>query len=268
MHFGATLRLLRTDCGFSLRELAFRVGVSNAYLSRVENGHDRTPTADRLVAIARALGLPSVRILELAEGVRGVTQGYLGRVPAARELLLELERRQLTDVDFARIKRFVEREFPLPAPSVGTKLLELLAPERLILELSCTDLDDAIDMASTRLGGGAGLPAVALGEAIRRRERECPSALGGGLAVPHAVIAGARASAALVTLKNPLGTETPDGRPLRACIVHVHPGGPGHAALLLDLARHAEELWVDELCRASLSTSPDREREVLRVCGR
>lgn len=43
MHLGATLRLLRTDAGLSLRDLARRIGVSSAYLSRVENGVDAPP---------------------------------------------------------------------------------------------------------------------------------------------------------------------------------------------------------------------------------
>ena len=44
LNLGATLRLLRVEAGLSLRELAARVGVSTAYLSRVENGHDAAPT--------------------------------------------------------------------------------------------------------------------------------------------------------------------------------------------------------------------------------
>ena len=59
MHFGAALRLLRVDAGISLRGLAEEVGVSSAYLSRVENGHDAPPTADRLVALAEAIGIPA-----------------------------------------------------------------------------------------------------------------------------------------------------------------------------------------------------------------
>ena len=55
MHFGAALRLLRVDAGVTLRALAERVGVSSAYLSRVENGHDAVPTPDRLADIAAAL---------------------------------------------------------------------------------------------------------------------------------------------------------------------------------------------------------------------
>jgi len=267
MHFGATLRLLRTEGGLSLRELAERVGVSNAYLSRVENGHDRAPTPDRLLAIARALGLPAARLLELAEGLHGVAERYLGQVPAARELVFELERRALTDVDFARIKRFVEREFPLPAPTPrASELRALLTPERLVLELGCSDLADVIDVASTRLASSAGVPATLLGQAIAKRERECPSALGAGLAVPHALVAGARPAAALITLKAPLAADTPDGQPLRMCLVHVHPGGPAHVDLLLDLAHLAEDDFVLRVCRA-VRASADAS-EILRLFER
>ena len=69
MHFGATLRLLRIEAGLGLRELAQRVGVSSAYLSRVENGHDAPPTPDRLATIARILGLSPSVLLELGQRV-------------------------------------------------------------------------------------------------------------------------------------------------------------------------------------------------------
>src|SRR5262245_42662108 len=112
MHFGATLRLLRIDAGLSLRELAQRVGVSSAYLSRVENGQDGVPTADRLAAIARALGVPTALLLELGHQVGSFVSSYLERVPAASVLFLEVARRNLSAVQVARIKAFVDAEFP------------------------------------------------------------------------------------------------------------------------------------------------------------
>ena len=48
------MRRLREGRGWSLRELARRVGVSNAYLCQLETGAAETPSFDAAVAIARA----------------------------------------------------------------------------------------------------------------------------------------------------------------------------------------------------------------------
>lgn len=242
MHFGATLRLLRVDAGFTLRDLAERVGVSNAYLSRVENGHDAPPTPDRLVALARAFGLAPTLLFELADRLPPVTADYFEAVPAARELMLDLVRRKLTAVDVARIRAFVANEFPDDAlaqrASLAAKLLEA---RRVIVGLACSDLEDVVDMAATRLLAKESAHSVdGLAQAILARERSCSTALGSGLAVPHAVVRGIEPRAVVVTLRSPLAVDTPDGVPLSLVVVHVHPGGPAHTSVLVQLARLAE----------------------------
>lgn len=114
MHFGATLRLLRVDAGLTLRALARRIGVSSAYLSRVENGHDPAPTPDRLIAIADALGLPRAVMVELAQQAGPAVAGYLDRVPEASTFFLDIARRDFRGPQIARIKAFIDAEFPKP----------------------------------------------------------------------------------------------------------------------------------------------------------
>src|SRR6185503_8511135 len=96
MHFGATLRLLRVDAGISLRGLAERIGVSSAYLSRVENGHDAPPTPDRLVALAKELGVAPASLVGLTDRPSPTVSEYVARVPAASALFFEIARRDLT----------------------------------------------------------------------------------------------------------------------------------------------------------------------------
>jgi len=84
-HFGATLRMLRIDAGLGLGELAARIGVSSAYLSRVEHGHDPVPTHDRVIAIAQALELPPIVLLEIAQGA-GADEA---RIPRLKQLFVE-----------------------------------------------------------------------------------------------------------------------------------------------------------------------------------
>ncbi|AUX41430.1 transcriptional regulator [Sorangium cellulosum] len=253
--FGAALRLLRVEAGLSLRALAQRIGVSSAYLSRVEHGHDAIPTPDRLTAIASALGLPPALLLELGHQVEPLVARYLERVPAANALFLDIARRRLTGPQLARVKAFIDAEFPPCAPfgaASAQRLSALLTPERIVLHLSCAHLEDVIDVAASRLAppGGA-IAASALAQEILRRERESPTALGNGVAVPHAILPGACPAAVLATLVEPLAVPTPGGAPLRLIAVIVSgEGGRAHLELLAQVARLAIHDAADALCAA------------------
>jgi PTS system nitrogen regulatory IIA component len=252
--FGATLRLLRLDAGLSVRALAERVGVSGAYLSRVENGHDGVPTPDRLAAIAGALGLPETVLVQLADQVGPFVARYVRRVPAAASLFLEIARRDLGDAQLAAVRELVSRRFPAasaaPAPRT-VPLGALLSTNRVVVQLSCEDLEDAIDVAAARLARHAGARARLLAARILAREREASTAVGNGFGVPHALIPGAPLEAALVTLAQPLPAPTPDGRPLRVLVVLVGAGGgPPFLDVLAQVARLARSDSAEALCRA------------------
>jgi hypothetical protein len=68
---GGFLRAKRTAQGVGLRELARNVGISPAYLSKIETGQFPPPAEDKLVAIAEQLNLNS-----------DVLMAQAGRVPA------------------------------------------------------------------------------------------------------------------------------------------------------------------------------------------
>ncbi|MCY1036832.1 PTS sugar transporter subunit IIA [Corallococcus sp. BB11-1] len=252
MHLGATLRLLRVDAGLSLRDLARRIGVSSAYLSRVEHGVDAPPTQERLTAIARELDVPPALLMDVANRVSPYVAGYLEDVPAAGTLLLDIARRKLTGAQLARVRAFLDAEFPLreargdePVPALGL----LLNPERVVVQLSCGDYEDALDVAAGRLASALpGLDAAALAQGLRQREGETPSQVGSGVAVPHAFVSGAAPVAALVTLARPLKTDAPDGQPLRLVVALVD-GHRGRARLmrLAHVARLAGRGLADRL---------------------
>lgn len=253
MHFGATLRLLRVDAGLSLRALAEGIGVSSAYLSRVENGHDAPPTPDRLVAIANALGFSPALLVGLADRVSPFVSDYLARVPTAGALFFEIARRELTTAQLARVHAFIDEEFPVherstqAAPRVGP----LIARGGVVTEMTCSQLDDVLDIASARLARATGSSAAQLSRALRHREQDASTAIGAGVAVPHAIVDGVEPAAVLVTLKRPLAFPTPDGLPLRVCIGVVHP--PEHSrllALLAHIAGLARDDFADQLCGA------------------
>ncbi len=222
MRFGAALRLLRTDAGVSLRALAQQIGVSSAYLSRVENGHDPVPTPDRLVAIADALKLPAPVLVQLANKVSPFVASYLERVPAAAALFAEIARRDLTGPQLARVRAFMDAEFPADAPhgqAAPPRLSSLLTAERVVLRLSCNDLEDALDVAAARLSVDGKHDAAQVARALGRREQSGSTALGEAVAVPHAVVPGVEPRAAIITLAKPLKSATPDDLPLKLLVV-------------------------------------------------
>ncbi len=240
-HFGATLRMLRVDAGVGLGELAARIGVSSAYLSRVEHGHDPVPTPDRVIAIARALELPPIVLLEIAQGAGAALASYLERVPEASSLFLEMAARELGAAEIARIKAFMDRTLPARGANRRrpTRLAELLAPDRVIVRAVCSDIDDLVSVASTRLAADRA-EGRSLAARLLEREDTASSAMGAGVVAPHAIVAGQPSRAVLVTLARPMKARTPDGQPIQTAIVLVEPAADrAHLERLAHIARLA-----------------------------
>ncbi len=218
---GATLRLLRLESGLSLRDLARRLGVSSAYLSRIENGLDAPPTPPRLEAMARELGVAPTLLLELAHRVSPLLVDYMASEPNAGSLFLEIAHRRFDRHELAEIRAMIEKRFPSRRRSVvaSGRLSELLTTDRVVVQLRCTDLDDVFDVAVERLASGTSIDPGTVTEALRRREAVVSSMIGRGIAVPSAYVEGATPAAALVTLARPLRHTSPDGEALRLVIV-------------------------------------------------
>jgi nitrogen PTS system EIIA component len=252
MHFGSSLRLLRVDAGFSVRELARRIGVSGAYLSRVENGYDAPPTPDRLIAVAEVLGVSPSALLEIARQTGPAVEAYLQRVPAAGSLFLEVARRDLNTADVARVKAFLDREFPAPRRARPASLVSRLSPDRVVTGFIGSTLRDLAEVAATRLTDVRGPSAHDLVEAVLRREDEASSCVGGGFVMPHAIVPGSADVAVLVTMARPLPIESPDGEPVRVGVVVISSAaGERHLDTLGRVARLASYDIAAELCAAS-----------------
>ncbi|WP_342377938.1 helix-turn-helix domain-containing protein [Myxococcus stipitatus] len=236
MHLGATLRLLRVDAGLSLRDLARRIGVSSAYLSRVENGVDAPPTVERLTAIARELDVPPALLMDVANRVSPYVAEYLEDVPGSGTLFLELARRRLTGAQLARVRDFLDAEFPVRGGAHGDApvpaLAPLLAPERVMLQVSCGGWEDVVDVVAGRLAAALpGVDAARLVEGLSQLDGLSSCSVGGGVAVPHVFLPGVPSVVALVTLAKGLRVDTPDGRPLRLVVAAVD-GERGRARLI------------------------------------
>lgn len=251
MQFGSTLRLLRVDAGLSLRALARQVGVSGAYLSRVENGRDPAPTPDRLEAIADALDLPPDRLVELAHQTAPALTSYIDRVPAAGAFFLEVARRGLDADQIRWLRQLLEEKIPAGADgggAVSMRLSELIG-ERMALQSRCSDMDEVIAVAAALCARDR--PAASLAARIKEREATSSTVIGGGVAVPHAVIPGVPAAAALVTLAEPLDLGEPgdsNATPIALAVVLVSGGtGREHLERLASVARIARHGGAREL---------------------
>lgn len=222
MHFGATLRLLRLESGLGLRDLARRLNVSGAYLSRVENGLDSVPTPARLEAIAGALQIPAPLLFDLAHRVSPLVVDYVDAVPEAGTLMLEIAHRRLGAAELALLRDFLDTRFPSKdarASHAAPGVSELLTPARVILRFSGSSIDDVIDVAVGRLDTETTQNRYAIAAELKRREREVSSAIGGGVAVLCANTAGETPAAVVVTLAQPLLSDTPDQQGLRLVFV-------------------------------------------------
>lgn len=248
MHFGATLRLIRMNAGVPLRELARRIGVSGAYISRVEHGLDPIPSPDRLVSIARALGLPPATLIELTNRVSPLVGAYLEREPMAHSLFYEIARRQLSPAQLGAIHEFIEATFPLDEgqdprdlrPRVGRYLDE----DSIVLGIEAEELGDVFDIAATRIAPSlsglnlCGPSPRELSELLREREEQAPTAIGGGYGIPHAIVSAPRSAIGLVSLAQPLPVAGVDGEPLDLLFIVAFGEEPVDRLLLLaELAR-------------------------------
>lgn len=230
---GATLRLLRVDAGISLRDLARRIGVSNAYLSRVEHGLDAPPTAERLSAIARELDIPLTLLLDVGQRVSPFLASYLDEVPEAGTLFLEIARRGLGPDQLARVRAFIDAEMPARTSARGLfggggrvervddGLAPLLANERVVLGLDCAHIGDALDVAASRLSRAAGCSAHDLALRLRRSEEDASGSIGHGLLLARAFAPCPAPLAAIVVLGRPIAGPPPGAASIRAVVVLV-----------------------------------------------
>ena len=84
--FGDALRELREglrqeDARFSLRQVAQRVGIEPAYLSKIERGHAAPPSEATTVRLARELGVDADVLLAMAGKVSGDLQEIIRKRP-------------------------------------------------------------------------------------------------------------------------------------------------------------------------------------------
>lgn len=110
--FGETIREMREAQGMGLRTAAERLGISPAYLSRVERGKERPPRPDLVKRMATLLGGDPDLLFRLAESTDPDLAEYIHRIPNVPEFLRTAREMELTSEDFEALIEEVRRRRP------------------------------------------------------------------------------------------------------------------------------------------------------------
>lgn len=247
-HIGTALRRLRLESGISLRDLAQRVGVSSAYISRIEHGMDASPTAERLEAFAEALAVPPEALLEAGQRIGTLMDRQVAQQPMLGPLLLQLAQLDLSDQQIADVGAYLQRHYGRPdldTPLVDApRLSPLLRDASMILALSTNDLEDAFDLGWMRLLDAFDDQHVDALEAQRPQQFDADAlTLGGGLAVWIGTSPTRQDALSFVRLSQPIATST-DGIEILMLVALAEP-----AVRRNQMLAHLARLQLRGLCR-------------------
>jgi mannitol/fructose-specific phosphotransferase system IIA component (Ntr-type) len=146
------------------------------------------------------------------------------------------------------------------------KIRELLTADLVIADLDVEAHEDVIGTLAMRLA--ARHPAIdgaALADALRARERQMSTAVGEGVAVPHARIAGIdRTIAAFGRSRRGVAWDAPDGLP--AHFVFALAGPADAPSDYLKVLSHASRLLSEPRCRARLRDAGDAADLLAVLC--
>jgi transcriptional regulator with XRE-family HTH domain len=85
--FGETIRDLRVAQDLGLRETATKVGISAAYLSRIERGKERPPRPEVVKELAKVMAADPDVLFRLSSSTDPEVVGYLHDKPEVMNLL-------------------------------------------------------------------------------------------------------------------------------------------------------------------------------------
>ena len=133
--------------------------------------------------------------------------------------------------------------------------------DRVFLGMSARGLHDAFESIARRVADEMRVPFPATLAALRERESTLSTAWGGGVAVPHARLAGlTRSYVVFARLASPIEFGAPDGCPVDLLVVVLSPmeEPAEHVRLLARLARRLREPSIVARLRSSREESEVR----------
>ena len=199
--FGPTIRLLRQAKGISLRELARQLGVSPAFLSQIEAGRQHKIPKARIVQVAEMLGVSEGYLLGTARQVHPELIKFLSQTPEASEFMVAAMKSGLGAEDFTQLREIVgdkKQRTSLLKKKAGTKskagtvhsLEEHLDAAMCLTGVGVQNKDRLFQrfvklLAKKHKHVGTDM----LLERLEKREKQSPTSVGGGVAIPHAFVA-------------------------------------------------------------------------------
>jgi CBS domain containing-hemolysin-like protein len=145
---------------------------------------------------------------------------------------------------------------------------DLLRDGTVLLDPVVADPAELVEiLVRIALRGADGVDPAAAVDAVRKRDRQVPASIGGGVAVPHARVKGLREPrGAFARLREGIPYGAPDGRPVRLAFAVLTPdeAAPGTQVRLL---RKMGGLLDSDYLRGRLldASTPEEVREVIRV---
>jgi len=132
----------------------------------------------------------------------------------------------------------------------------LLCPERIRLKLDASSTSRVFEEAGRLFANSLGLDATQVAETLAEREAMGSTALGQGIALPHARLKGLRqAQAAYMRLDLPISFNAPDGKPVADLLVLLVPEKATEAHL--ELLAEAAQMFADRRFREQLRNQDD-----------
>ena len=106
--FGETIRQLREAQQLGLRETATIVGISPAYLSRIERGKEHPPKPEIIKALAKVLAADPDVLFRLCPSTDPDIVTLLKERPKVLELVRLVMTKELSDEQLNKVERFIK----------------------------------------------------------------------------------------------------------------------------------------------------------------
>ena len=107
-NFGETVRELRVAQDLGLREAATKVGISPAYLSRIERGKERPPSPEIIKKLAKQLAADPDVLFRLSSSTDPELVEFLHDQPELLNLLRFLKAKEFSEKEIERLFKMAE----------------------------------------------------------------------------------------------------------------------------------------------------------------
>lgn len=202
--FGPTIRLLRQAKGISLREMARQLGVSPAFLSQIEAGRQHKIPRARIVQVAEMLGVSEGYLLGAAKQVHPDLMTFLSETPEAAEFMITAMRSGMAGQEFNHLREIVSDKKrrasvlkPVAAATTKKKtgyihsLDEYIDPALCVAGVAVQNKDRLFQRFVKAVAKkNKSIDSEQLLDRLETRERQAPTSVGGGVAIPHAFVPG------------------------------------------------------------------------------